>query len=357
MIGVIGAGPAGSYFSSLMKENVMLFEEHKEIGKPVACTGIMTPAIFDLTSLRKDVIVNTLDTVRVLGPHTSTDIPLKEKEIVVDRARLDQSLAEQALENGVIVKTEHKFVGNKKGHLFFNHKNNVIKYPYEVLVGADGPYSTVARINTLSSKRAYWVAKQYSVKVKTEPNVFTVFFGDVPDFFGWMVPESDSMARIGIASKKHVAGHFDALLKKLDISQKNLVECQAGPIPIYDPRARTSKENIYLLGDAAGHVKATTGGGIVYGMRGARCLADSLKNGKDYEKTWRNEFGKELWFHLQIRKFLDKLSSKDYDQLISLLQTTDLGKYNRDYPLQKLHLLMKPGLFFFALRNLLKNNL
>ena len=66
MKAVIGAGPAGSYFAYLDKD-CTLFEEHKEIGKPVACTGIMTKAIFDLIDVDKKVIVNELKRVRVLG--------------------------------------------------------------------------------------------------------------------------------------------------------------------------------------------------------------------------------------------------------------------------------------------------
>ena len=37
-----------------------------------------------------------------------------------------------------------------------------------------------------------------------------------------------------------------------------------------------------------------TGGGLVYGLRGARCLARALDNNMDYEKLWRRDFGKEL---------------------------------------------------------------
>ena len=66
MINVVGAGPAGSYFSYLDKD-CTIFEEHKEIGKPAACTGIMTKAIFDLIEIDKEVIVNELKRVRVLG--------------------------------------------------------------------------------------------------------------------------------------------------------------------------------------------------------------------------------------------------------------------------------------------------
>ena len=357
MVNVIGGGPAGSFFSSLASDSVNLFEEHKEIGKPVACTGIMTSAIKDLIKLDDSVVVNHLDIVKVIGPNVEFDINLKNKEIVVDRAGLDKFLVEKALSNNVKLYLEHKFIGSKDGYSLFKNKNSVKKYKQDILVGADGPGSLVARENGLMARRRYWVGKQYSVKMKTELNVFKVYFGDVPDFFGWVVPESENMARVGVASEKNVNTYFDLLVKKLNISKNKFVECQAGPIPMYDPKCVTSKDNVYLLGDAAGMVKATTGGGLVYGMRGAKCLADCLKNGKNYEKEWRKSFGKELWFHLQVRNFLNKLKPGDYDKLIYLLNKTDLGSYNRDYPLKKLNLFLKPGLMMFVLKNLLKKNI
>ncbi len=349
MKAVIGAGPAGSYFSYLDKD-CTIFEEHKEIGKPAACTGIMTKAIFDLIEIDKEVIVNELKRVRVLGMNNEVVFNLKDREIVVDRAGFDKFLFQKAIDNGVKAKLGHKYIGRKNDELVFKTGNFVKKYKYDNIIGADGPNSLVARESGLMVNRKYWVGKQYSVKMKVDPEEFTVFFGEIPDFFGWIVPENERIARIGVASEKFSGKHFDFLAGKLNVKKKDLIECQSGLIPKYDG-AIASKDNVYLLGDAASHVKATTGGGIVYGMRGAKCLAEAFSSGKDYEKLWRAEFGKELWFHLRIREFLNKLDGKDYDEMIGILKKIDLGSYNRDYPFRSLGLLMNPRLFWFFLKH------
>ena len=198
------------------------------------------------------------------------------------------------------------------------------------------------------------MGKQYRVRMKSNPEEFTVLFGQIPDFFGWVVPEDDGYARVGIASEKFSGKYFEMLVKRLGLQKEDFVECQSGIIPRYDG-SRASKGDVYLLGDAAGHVKATTGGGIVYGMRGARCLARSLQRGEDYEKAWRREFGRELWFHLQIRKFLNLLDAEDYDGLLKRLQSVAIGDYNRDYPFRKMQILMQPGLLWWGLSRVVKH--
>jgi len=353
MKAVIGAGPAGSYFASLAGD-CELFEEHREIGKPVACTGIMTKAIFDLVKLDDDVVLNTLRRVRVFGLREELVIPLRQREIVVDRAKLDQFLVRKAEDGGVRLRMGHRFLGMKNGKLVFRVGDLVQRYDADIVVGADGPGSLVGMGVGLLRGRKYWVGKQYRVKMRNDAEEFSVFFGEIPDFFGWVVPEDEEYARVGIASEKFSAGYFEMLVKRLGLRKEDFVECQSGIIPRYDGR-RASKGNVYLLGDAAGHVKATTGGGIVYGMRGARCLANALRKGDDYERAWRKEFGRELWFHLQIRKFLNTLDAEDYDGLLKRLQRVAIGEYNRDYPFRKMGILMQPGLLWWGLSHVVKH--
>ncbi len=50
-VSIIGAGPSGSYAGMLLAKQghgVTIYESSKEIGKPVACTGIVTKALFDI---------------------------------------------------------------------------------------------------------------------------------------------------------------------------------------------------------------------------------------------------------------------------------------------------------------------
>ena len=356
MINVIGAGPAGSFFSQFVKDDVRIFEEHKEVGKPIACTGILTSAISDLIKLDKSLIANRIKRVRLIPPNGDYyEFKLKTEELIVFRDQFDKFLVEKAQDKGAELYVHHRFLDFKRedGEIIseFETKNGRKNFSSDILVGADGPASKVAQASGLFNGRRNWVGKQYTANLEMEKDVFYVYFGGVPDFFGWVVPESETKARVGIASEKNVGMYFEMLRKKLNLKEKDLNECQAGPIPIYNPKNVTSKDKVYLIGDAAGQIKSTTGGGIVYGMRAGKILADCLNNDLDYEKEWRKKLHKDLMFHLRIRRFLNKLDKNDYKELIRTLKDIDLGEFNRDYPLKNLGMFMKPSLVGFFLRN------
>jgi len=125
-------------------------------------------------------------------------------------------------------------------------------------------------------------------------------------------------------------------------------------IPLYDPKLTTQKGNIYIVGDAAGQVKASTGGGIVPGLACAHALAGSIISRQDYEKRWRRAAGKELHAHLLIRKVLSRFSDKDYDRLVRVLkdEKTAFSRYGRDEAAKLLPrlVLRHPSLLLLARR-------
>ena len=132
-----------------------------------------------------------------------------------------------------------------------------------------------------------------------------------------------------------------------------IIEKQGGLIPMYEPKLRTKKDKVYLIGDAAMQVKATTGGGIIQGLKGAEALADSIINKKDYERGWRKEIGKDLLLHLKMRNIMDKFKDKDWDLLIKLFKKDNIKKiierFDRDYPSRFLFklILKEPRLLYF----------
>jgi len=114
------------------------------------------------------------------------------------------------------------------------------------------------------------------------------------------------------------------------------------------------KNNIFLIGDAACHVKATTGGGIIPSLKAAHTLCDCILSKKDYGKEFKKQSGRELLLHLRIRNALNKFSDKDYGYLLSLMNQEKvkkiLKKYDRDTPMPLvLNLLLRePRFLSFA---------
>jgi len=110
------------------------------------------------------------------------------------------------------------------------------------------------------------------------------------------------------------------------------------------------------LGDAAGFVKATTGGGIIPSMQQAQILAECLSSGKNYEREVQ-KLRRKLWLHLFCRKILNKFFDKDWDLLLKLMNIEKIKKTfekeTRENPLPLLvKLVLKEPRFLYFLKKL-----
>ncbi len=358
MISIIGGGPSGAYLASLLNDEVKLYEEHPVIGKPIQCTGILTHSIKELIHVNENFVVNKIKKIKLISPgNEEYEFRLKHPEIIVDRHKFDNHLIDLAKENGAEIFVNHKLrdFSADNGKIKLKFKNREIET--DILVGADGPNSLVARKAGLLNGRKYKVGHQYTARGEFDKETFSVYFNGKKNYFGWVVPESEKIARIGIVGDENIPELFQSFLDKVGISKKDFVECQSGVIPVFDYRAKCHNGNVYLVGDAAGHVKSTTLGGIVYGMRAAKILADTLENGRDYDQLLRKEIGRDLWLHSKAAEFLSNFGDDGFDDFVKLLRKVDLGRFNRDKPFSGLHLFLKPSLIYFLMKQGVKTNL
>ncbi len=359
MIGVIGAGPAGAYSAYLLAKSgydVDIYEEHNSIGSPVQCTGIVTSAITEILAVKSDLIVNRINRVKVIAPNNnSIDIKLKIPDLVLDRARFDQALAQQAVDAGAGLFTNHRLTGmeGKKLQFTASGKTRFVEHN-KVIIGADGPLSVVGR-NLGSSIRDFFIGSQAVVEDEFEKDCVEIFL--LKQGFGWILPEDDRRARVGVFGYKHAAAKLDEILKAHLPNSKTLVK-QGGLIPVYNPRLNTYKDGVYLVGDAAGMVKATTGGGIVQALTAAVQLEKSIRTRQNYESLWKQKLSKPLLLHLAARKMLDRFNDAQLNQLVDLTAQDKmkelLGRHSRDKPLDfALKLIKTEPKYLLFLKNLL----
>ncbi len=331
-ISIIGAGPAGSYAALLLAKqghDVHVFEEHPGIGLPVQCTGIVTHALWDLIPKNTSIIRTELDKVKIHGPSATTLFPLHE--FVLDRAELDKYIAQLAKDAGAQYHLGHKFAGFQGNSIKLHHQGKELVLPTDITIGADGPNSDVAKQAGIWTPRKVWGGIQATIQGQYDPKMFDVFFGDeYSEFFAWVVPESRTVARVGIASQHKAREMFERIQK---VFPGKLLGWQSGPIPIYDKRipVQNKEKTVFLVGDAAGFVKATTGGGIITGMISSKILVESLTKKKEYSKSL-NSLRKELALHRLIRRTLNTFSAKDYNRLISWMSNAKIQAILTDNP-------------------------
>ncbi|MBT3865556.1 NAD(P)/FAD-dependent oxidoreductase [Candidatus Woesearchaeota archaeon] len=353
MVSIIGAGPVGNYLASKLSAEgvkVDVYEEHSKVGVPIACTGILTSYLSDFVKVSEDYVVNKIDRTDVYSPNgSSVSIKLK-KNFIVDRTLFDSHFAEVAESNGAKIHVNRKLVSLNNGLMKFQKGRDVRS---EVIVGADGPNSVVGRSAGIFGDRNFVVGHQARVKLKEKIDSNVVeFFLNEGNYIGWLVPEDERVVRLGVASHVGTDNYFNELLKKRN---GKVLGWQSGVIPVYDPKLKIEKDNVFLVGDAATQVKATTYGGIIPGMHAADVLKDVILNGGSYTKCVKKTIGKSLKTHLHIRKLMNKFSKDDYNELVKLCNKDSVKKliyeHDREYPKKLLtSLLLKEPRFLKFIR-------
>jgi len=321
-IAIIGAGPAGSqtaFWLAGYGYKVDVYEEHPVIGKPVKCTGIISKNLKSIIPLNRFVI-NKVKGAVFYSKHQKLELKTNSAQAyVIDRTKMDKFLAERARKAGANFYLNHRFLDFKKKEnkyiLKFYYKTRIIQKEADILIGADGPISKVAKKADMFGKREFLNGIQARVKGKFEKDLVMLYLGSIcPGYFAWIVPESEKYARIGLAAKKNSRNLFNNFLSKFDYK---IINKQAGSIPIYS-KIKLQKENIYLVGDAALQVKATTGGGVIMGLLAAKCLAKSIKMKIPYSLLLK-KINSNLYLTKKIREKLNRLDNKGYDSLLKLM--------------------------------------
>ena len=189
------------------------------------------------------------------------------------------------------------------------------------------------------------------------PDTTRVWF--IPDdtpYFYWLIPDSPTRGVAGLIGEDGPAT-FKALQGFLERQHLDPLEYQAARIPVYSKwtpiRRRLIGGEVYLVGDAAGHVKVTTIGAIVTGLRGAFGIAEAILAGRPAGRL--RALRQELDLHLLIRKAIHGSSQNRYSQLVDLLNgrtRQDLEGHTRDEPAGLLWRLFlhQPRLLLFGLR-------
>ena len=362
---IIGAGPIGGLIADIISKknyDVLLVEEHYEIGKPVQCAGLITPRVFDLVDCRKHIL-NDVRGAQIFSPkgHTLSIDGGEGKAVVIDRASFDKEIVKSALKNGAelslgakAVKAERK---NERVILTLYLNGRKMEAASKILIGADGIQSNVRRWFNLPKPRKILSGFQAEmVNIDIDLNFVKIFIGNevAPQFFAWIIPMEEGKARVGLCSygtKESPYFYFKRLFKN-DVSKQFLKEAQpinytVGAIPI-GMVSRTYDDNIMIVGDAAAQVKATSGGGIYTGLVCAKHCGEvaviSLESNdfsknflSNYQKRCMKEIGKELKADMRIHEVFAGLSDRQFEEIIDILDDEKLLKIisevgDMDYP-------------------------
>lgn len=353
---IIGAGPVGLHTAKCLQTqgfDAAVIEEHTEVGRPVQCAGLVSRS--GIEALKLDfgsAIVNEIRGARMFSPGGEQLIVKRADTVayVIDREKFDRQLHRAALASGAEVMLNAKVLDVRGETVFVHHNNRGEMVKARVVVGADGAASRVREIFGMELPAGNFVnSYQARVRGSFDGDLVELHFGSgfAPKFFAWVIPESRSVARVGVgASGKNAKDCLWEFLQKRGIPATGCFDEAAGIIPVGPPLSGVCRENVLLVGDAAFHTKATSGGGLMIGLQAAEVCADTVveyyKNKRplaDYEKNL-GKLNRELETHWKVRTYLNGLSDRQIDEFFVKLRDAGIEEF-----LEKEGDMDKPGRF------------
>ncbi|MGZ4868792.1 MAG: geranylgeranyl reductase family protein [Halobacteriota archaeon] len=344
---VVGAGPAGSMaakYAAKAGARVLMIEEHAAIGQPVQCAGLISTRAFEGCEVPETVSRLAIRGANIHAPdgRILTVDGKRTMAYVVDRGELDQAMALEALKSGVASLVKTRFSGLRwQGNdviIAALSQGEPIEIRTRMVIGADGLQSAVGRLAGLERVQTVLTCAQAEVYADVgHPDFVDVYLGQdvAPGFFAWAIPTRSGTVRIGLCSTQRSLDRLGPLIKRLSPrSATSLLHFSAGGIPVGPPPC-TVAAGTMIVGDAAGHVKPTSGGGIYPGTLCAKIAgtvaaeaAAQANASKDalmvYDTRWRSEIGRELETGLRIREGFNKLSDDDLNYIIRALDDQHL---------------------------------
>jgi digeranylgeranylglycerophospholipid reductase len=348
-VAVVGAGPAGTTTAHVVAKQgyrTIVIERRSKVGIPIQC-GELVPTPSEARNLfpsskrmpgavnvPHEFITNKTRAIRLISPNGSIyEFPFQAS--IVDREKFDQHLAHLAEDAGaelLLGSTLKNRTSNNE--LTIKTDSSLIKTNPGLVVGADGAHSVVAQSlgrHYKHSESDLSPSLQYVMRgADVDSSVVEMYFGGkiAPGGYAWVIPKGEGIANIGFGMRRSIALDDTPLriylerfaFKTLASSLKSakIMSRVGAIIPVGGPLKKTWAKNALLVGDAAGHVMASNGGGIPTalcgGMIAGDVISDHLKQDTPlsvYEDQWRAEFGRELDTALRVLRVADSVMPSD----------------------------------------------
>jgi geranylgeranyl reductase family protein len=339
---VVGGGPIGGYTASQLADQgfeVSLFEEDDEVGKDVVCTGVIGAEAFKQFNLPRTAIISRIKSIIFFSPSFLTlDYTLSDTfAYVVDRRIFDSKILEWARQKGVEVHLGRQVrrikINERLAEAEIGNEDSSQTVQTRVIVLATGIKYQLHKSLGLKSPPAFLQGIQVETEVK-DLSCTEIYVGSqvYPGSFAWAVPLNHQISRIGLLTQKRGAFYLNNFLNHMfkdRINEPNPKILQKSIA--HGPLRRSVSDRILAVGEAAGQVKTTTGGGIYYGLLCSEIAAEVLKQSFHkgdlrsrqlikYENLWKSKLGGELRAGLWARKIMGKLSDQQIDRIFKFLR-------------------------------------
>ncbi|NLP36485.1 MAG: NAD(P)/FAD-dependent oxidoreductase [Firmicutes bacterium] len=311
-LAVIGAGPGGLFAAkeaAALGFSVTVFEKRK-VGEQIFCAEgfvdvlkLLPPPVTGMLFPVDEVLITVKDQFTV---NTS-----RLNLWMLDRQLWQQGLAEEAIAGGCEIIEEYPITPQQLQKM---------QAEFDWIIDASGVKAVSAKAFQLPEIRQATTA-QYTLEgdFSALAGKLKVVLDSRCSGYAWIFPKSNSVANVGLGwfgSKLkglRIKEELDLFLQRENLAHYKIIKHAGGPIPIVC-REDIVKENVLLIGDAAGFGSPLHGGGVdtacISGILAARAAAAGAPD--RYEKEAHRLIIKRLKLE---QKILDLWEKTDFDTL------------------------------------------
>ena len=344
-VAIIGGGPGGLSAARRLAADgwsVTVFEEHDRIGAPVHCTGVLAEDVIASMNLPCEAVLNPLSTVRFVAPagHSFDYTTATTEAVVIDREVFDLALGRRAETAGATITRGARVTAIEPSDdavLVMLSTGEAIR-ARAVILACGANYGFQKRLG-LGMPSTFLQSAQMELPADRLGDVEIHFGSEIaPKGFAWAVPvrrAHGTFVRIGAMADGDAASCFSKMLARVrqrwDVAVPDALTPRRRMLPLASVK-RTYTDRVLAVGDAAGLVKPTTGGGIYYSVvsgeiaaevLGSRLAVNDLSAAamREYEERWRTRFQSEFAAQLALRFVAQRMRDSDIDALFTLATT------------------------------------
>ena len=268
-VAVVGAGPAGlslAYFLKGTKVEAEVYEGLSRPGLKPCAWGLMT-GVEGLVPIKDDAVISEIKGFRIyLDGRLVYDIRGRERlGYIIDKPKFLEDLASEVNVkfNSKVVERDGKFVVNGE------------ELKADLVVKATGHYDL---------PKEYTIpALQYITDYKQDPEIVEFYFYSDLLGYAWIFPDREG-AKIGIGGWASIDFLKERVKTVLKGRVLNFHGARVSDYGVLEDRLKKGK----YIGEALGTVYPLTGEGIRPSIISAKIMADSILEGKSFEKLFKS---------------------------------------------------------------------